>query len=136
MCVCVCVCVCVFGCVCLAAWALVAAQGFFIALQSLSCPIACGMFSLTRDGSHIPCIGRWILNYWSTREVLAIYIKRDIFKQKHTKPGGMLISELNIVIRGSQKLNSVFPIGSVLQNWLMQLNSLVRGNFRGHKYHE
>ena len=24
----------------------------------------------TRDGTHVLCIGRWILNHWSTREVL------------------------------------------------------------------
>ena len=24
--------------------------------------------SLTRDGSHVPCIGRCILNQWTTRE--------------------------------------------------------------------
>ena len=26
--------------------------------------------SLTRDGTHMPCIARWILNHWITREVL------------------------------------------------------------------
>ena len=25
--------------------------------------------SLTRDRTHVPCIGRWILNHWTTREV-------------------------------------------------------------------
>ena len=25
--------------------------------------------SLTRDQTHIPCIGRWILNHWTAREV-------------------------------------------------------------------
>ena len=25
--------------------------------------------SLTRDGTHVPCIARWILNHWTTREV-------------------------------------------------------------------
>ena len=25
--------------------------------------------SLTRDQTHIPCIGKWILNNWTTREV-------------------------------------------------------------------
>ena len=34
--------------------------------------LPCSMWnlsSLTRDRSHIPCIGRWILNHWITREV-------------------------------------------------------------------
>ena len=22
-----------------------------------------------RDGTHVPCIGKWILNQWTTREV-------------------------------------------------------------------
>ena len=31
---------------------------------------ACGnLSSLTRDWTHIPCIGRWSLNRWTTREV-------------------------------------------------------------------
>ena len=25
--------------------------------------------SPTRDQTHVPCIGRWMLNYWTTREV-------------------------------------------------------------------
>ena len=31
--------------------------------------------SLTRDQTHIPCIGRQILNYWTTREVLNNFLK-------------------------------------------------------------
>ena len=38
-----------------------------IAAHGLSCPAACGIF---RDGSHLPCICRWILNHQTTREVL------------------------------------------------------------------
>ena len=31
---------------------------------------ACGtLSSLTRDWTHIPCIGRWSVNLWTTREV-------------------------------------------------------------------
>ena len=25
--------------------------------------------SMTRERTHIPCIGRWILNHWTTRKV-------------------------------------------------------------------
>ena len=25
--------------------------------------------SLTRDRTHVPCIGKWLLNYWITREL-------------------------------------------------------------------
>ena len=28
--------------------------------------------SWTRDQTHVPCVGRWILNPWTTREVLGI----------------------------------------------------------------
>ena len=34
--------------------------------------LLCSMWdlsSLTRDGTHIPCIARWILNHWTPREV-------------------------------------------------------------------
>ena len=30
--------------------------------------------SLTRDWAHIPCIGKWILKHWTTREVPCITI--------------------------------------------------------------
>ena len=30
--------------------------------------------SPTRDGTHIPCTGRWILYHWTTREVLPCYL--------------------------------------------------------------
>ena len=36
----------------------------------------CSMWDLsspTRDGTHVPCIGRWSLNHWATREVLRKY---------------------------------------------------------------
>ena len=51
------------------------ARGIFIAapgLQSTWAYLPCGMWdlsSLTRDRTHVPCIGRRILNHWTTREV-------------------------------------------------------------------
>ena len=33
--------------------------------------------SLTRDRTHILCIARWILNHWTTREVLEISVQID-----------------------------------------------------------
>ena len=30
--------------------------------------------SLTWDRAHITCIGRWILNNWTTREVLVLLV--------------------------------------------------------------
>ena len=37
--------------------------------HGLSCPMPCGI-SWTREWPHVPCIGKWILNHWATREVL------------------------------------------------------------------
>ena len=39
--------------------------------------------SQTRDGTHHPCIGRWILNHWTTREVsnlclLCLHMRQDV----------------------------------------------------------
>ena len=39
----------------------------FIVLQRVDSP-------LTRDQIHVLCIGRWLLNYWATREVLTLGI--------------------------------------------------------------
>ena len=39
--------------------------GQYLALR-LSCSVACGIF--LDQGSNVPCIGRWILSHWTTRE--------------------------------------------------------------------
>ena len=42
-----------------------------VTAHRLSGPATCGIFpDQTRDRTCIPCIGRWILNQWTTREVL------------------------------------------------------------------
>ena len=38
--------------------------------------------SWTRDWTHVPCIGRWMVNHWTTREVL-----HSIFDEWHTLLG-------------------------------------------------
>ena len=40
--------------------------------------------SRTRARTHIPCIGRWILNHWATREVPATSV---------SDPGGRWLSD-------------------------------------------
>ena len=42
--------------------------GSVVTAHRLSCPMACGS-SQTRSQIHLPCIGKWILNHWTTREV-------------------------------------------------------------------
>ena len=34
--------------------------------------------SRTKDQTHVPCIGRWILNHWTSREVLLSIFKENI----------------------------------------------------------
>ena len=43
-----------------------------VLVLGFSCPKACGIL-LDRDQTHVPCIGRWILNHWTTREVLVLF---------------------------------------------------------------
>ena len=45
------------------------AQASVVAVHELSCPWHVES-SWTRDRTHVPCIGRWILNHCTTREVL------------------------------------------------------------------
>ena len=42
-------------------------MGSVVAVHGLSCSAAC---SCSRNQIHVPCIGRLILNRWTTREVL------------------------------------------------------------------
>ena len=38
-----------------------------------------GLSSLTREQTLVPCIGRQILNHWTTREVLSLHLKNIIY---------------------------------------------------------
>ena len=49
---------------------LLASHRIFLVVSGLSCPHSTWDAStLTRDQTYVPCIGRWILNHWTTREV-------------------------------------------------------------------
>ena len=43
--------------------------GSVVAAHKLSCSHLCDLSSSTRDGTHVPCIARLILNHWTTKEV-------------------------------------------------------------------
>ena len=58
--------------------------GSVVSVRGLSCPMAVGILgSLTRDQNHIPYIGRWILNRWTTREVLGIIFDSRLSHTSH-----------------------------------------------------
>ena len=42
----------------------------------MSCVWALG--SLTRDQTCVPCVGRWILNHWTTKEVPELALMRNM----------------------------------------------------------
>ena len=47
-------------------WVFIAAcTGSVIVAPGLSCPATCGIL----DPARVPCLGRWILSHWTTREV-------------------------------------------------------------------
>ena len=49
------------------------AEASLVSAPGLSCPGACGILvPQLRDQTHVPCIGRQILNHWITREVLTL----------------------------------------------------------------
>ena len=51
--------------------------GSVVVAHGLSCSIACRI-SQPRDWTHVRCIGRWILNHWTTREApTSCFIKKQ-----------------------------------------------------------
>ena len=80
MCVCTCVCACARACVCV--WlrqisvapcgSFAVARGLQLCFAGLVALQHMNLSSPTRDQTHIPCIGRRILNHWSSREVLCL----------------------------------------------------------------
>ena len=67
------------GSSCLGVWAL-EPTGSIVVMNQLSCPSARGIVP-DQGSNHIPCIGRQILNHWTTRKVL----KQIKFKDKKQK---------------------------------------------------
>ena len=47
-----------------------------VAVLGLTCPKTCGIF-LNQGSTPVPCIGRWILHYWTTREAQWCIFKPD-----------------------------------------------------------
>ena len=45
-----------------------------VVVHRLSCPEAGGIVVPDQDRNHVPCIGRWILNHWTTQKSLFFYI--------------------------------------------------------------
>ena len=39
--------------------------------------------SQTRDQTQVPCVGRWILNHWTTREVPRMGVLKDQTLKKY-----------------------------------------------------
>ena len=44
--------------------------------------------SWTRDGTHVPCIGKWILNHWATRKIQNFLIEYVGFEEMIRLPNG------------------------------------------------
>ena len=42
-------------------------QASVVVAHGLSCPESCGIFP-DQELNHVPCIRRWVLNLWTTRE--------------------------------------------------------------------
>ena len=69
-----------------------------VLVPRLSYPAVCGtLVPLTRDQTCIPCIERWILNHWTTREVRF---------RKCSSPEGWNLTSVNLVPyrRGSREI--------------------------------
>ena len=50
-------------------WVFIEVHGLSLVVRWLSCPLHEGFSSQTSDQTHVSCIGRWIFNHRTTREV-------------------------------------------------------------------
>ena len=57
-----------WGCSSLWCWGFLLQRILLLQSTSLVVPQHVG-YSGIRDQTHAPCIGKWILNYWTTREI-------------------------------------------------------------------
>ena len=54
--------------------------GTVVVVHVFNCPVTCGSFQ-TRDQTCILCIGRWILNHWTTRKPRAHLLQQEVWRQ-------------------------------------------------------
>ena len=70
-------------------------SGFSLWHMDLAVRIMWDLSFLTKDGTHVPCIWKWILNHWTTREIHSCCYK-EIFRiqtmqgecPRHVNEGG------------------------------------------------
>jgi len=65
------------------------------------------MWDLPRPQTCVPCVARWILNHWTTREVLVTFLYKCPDEYKHYVYGGKSNYRWNFWV-----------IGCVYQVWL------------------
>ena len=78
-----------------------------VVAHGLSCFVACGIFP-TRARTHVPCIGRQILNHCTTREALRMFLKLG----KEMSQFELLIQE-NRVSRWSRQICLILEVATV-----------------------
>ena len=83
--------------------------------------------SRMRDGTHVPCVGRWILIHWATREVLIIFLIRMFGRQtKVASTGrcplmGCVVSLM--MLRGTPLLKSISYLALGFLSKLVKTNT-------------
>ena len=63
----------------LGAQASAAAAGLAVVVHGFSCSEGCGIFP-DQGLTCMPCIGRWVLNHWATKEVPLLFFSFFFFK--------------------------------------------------------
>ena len=89
-----------------------------VASQQLRDSIECPQ---TQDQTRVPCIGRWILNHWTTREVLQSHLKVKNLALYFSSLIGIVDSGLNLLECGwglgiLWKIFSFFSLKLLLKN--------------------
>ena len=103
-------------------------SGSVAAVHRFSCPAACGIFP--EQGSNT-CIGRWILNHWTSREVSSIQslFRFDNSKSKHfLSPQKFLLASCQSLPCSPPKiaaLISIFWVNFVYSGLSLKLNHRV-----------
>ena len=131
VCVCVCiylsiynVCVCVCVCIYLSIYIYIYIFFFFpqpLGLQGTWAYLLHGMWDVsspTRDGTNVPCVGRWILNHWSTRRVPVL------FSVLHRVTSLMLLVSITSNISVSNRIFFFFLVCNIFNfhptTWLLK----------------
>ena len=86
--------------------------------------------SQTRDWTHVPCIGRWILNHWTTREAQLPSPTTAFCNFKRLAPSGFPFDNILLIAPSRTVKRDIYETGCVFSLTYHLIDFLIGRSYR------